>query len=86
LISQYHIKHNVPWKYSLNNYDFVVCRYRLTVLKALPRLEKLDDVPVQPEEVQDALRKGRDLVHPDDLDDVPETPPQRPRVPVSVIA
>ncbi|KAJ9579630.1 hypothetical protein L9F63_004709, partial [Diploptera punctata] len=41
--------------------------YRMTVLRALPNLQKLDNVAVQPEEVQDALRKGRELVHPEDV-------------------
>jgi hypothetical protein len=35
------------------------------VLRALPGLKTLDKVSVQPEEVQDALRRGRDLVHPE---------------------
>jgi hypothetical protein len=48
----------------------VVDRYRLTVLRALPNLQKLDNIAVQPEEVQDALRKGRELVHPKDVQDV----------------
>lgn len=46
----------------------ILPRYRLTVLKTLPNLEKLDDVVVQPEEVEDAQRKGRILVHPDEMD------------------
>jgi hypothetical protein len=48
----------------------VLCRYRLTVLRALPNLQKLDNIPVQPEELQDALRKGRELVHPEDIHDI----------------
>ncbi|KAG8227551.1 hypothetical protein J437_LFUL000651, partial [Ladona fulva] len=40
--------------------------YRPTVLKALPRLQKLDNVAVEPEEVQDAMRRGLDLYHPED--------------------
>ncbi|XP_069703615.1 cilia- and flagella-associated protein 410 isoform X6 [Periplaneta americana] len=42
-------------------------QYRLTVLRALPNLQKLDNIVVQPEEVQDAMRKGRELVHPEEL-------------------
>ena len=48
----------------------VVCRYRLTVLRALPNLQKLDNIAVQPEEVQDAMRKGRELVHPEDIQEL----------------
>ncbi|XP_045782740.1 uncharacterized protein LOC123879185 [Maniola jurtina] len=40
--------------------------YRMTVLKNLPNLEKLDNVVVHPEEVQEAIRKG---VHIPDSDD-----------------
>ncbi|GLH01387.1 Uncharacterized protein GBIM_07541 [Gryllus bimaculatus] len=40
--------------------------YRVTVLRALPHLQKLDNVPVAPEEVQDALRRGVELCHPED--------------------
>ncbi|XP_035728564.1 protein tilB homolog isoform X2 [Vespa mandarinia] len=47
--------------------------YRLTVLRALPNLEKLDDKVVAPEEVQTALSRGRVLVHPLDMD---ASPPQ----------
>ncbi|CAH0716767.1 unnamed protein product, partial [Brenthis ino] len=40
--------------------------YRMTVLRNLPNLEKLDNVVVHPEEVQEAMRKG---VHIPDSDD-----------------
>ncbi|XP_052743020.1 cilia- and flagella-associated protein 410 isoform X5 [Bicyclus anynana] len=40
--------------------------YRMTVLKNLPNLEKLDNVVVHPEEIQEAMRKG---VHIPDSDD-----------------
>ncbi|KAL0809888.1 hypothetical protein ABMA28_011367 [Loxostege sticticalis] len=40
--------------------------YRMTVLRNLPNLEKLDNVPVHPEEVQEAMRRG---VHIPDSDD-----------------
>lgn len=46
--------------------------YRLAVIRCLPRLEKLDNLPVLPEEVQDALRRGRELKHPDDEQPSPE--------------
>uniref|UniRef100_A0ABD2WK70 U2A'/phosphoprotein 32 family A C-terminal domain-containing protein n=1 Tax=Trichogramma kaykai TaxID=54128 RepID=A0ABD2WK70_9HYME len=38
--------------------------YRLSVLKTLPNLEKLDDKIVTPEEVQTAALQGKSLVHP----------------------
>ncbi|XP_032525204.2 cilia- and flagella-associated protein 410 isoform X4 [Danaus plexippus] len=40
--------------------------YRMTVLRNLPNLEKLDNVVVQPDEVQEAMRRG---VHIPDSDD-----------------
>ncbi|XP_022185162.1 uncharacterized protein F09G8.5 isoform X4 [Nilaparvata lugens] len=40
--------------------------YRLTVIRTLPNLKKLDNVPVDPEELEEALHKGRDLVHPEE--------------------
>ncbi|CAG4965817.1 unnamed protein product [Colias eurytheme] len=40
--------------------------YRMTVLRNLPNLEKLDNVAVHPEEVQEAMRRG---VHIPDSDD-----------------
>ncbi|CAK1549173.1 unnamed protein product [Leptosia nina] len=40
--------------------------YRMTVLRNLPNLEKLDNIPVYPEEVQEAMRRG---VHIPDSDD-----------------
>jgi len=40
-------------------------KYRLAVLRALPKLKKLDDTLVEPSEVEKALRFGRVLVHPD---------------------
>ncbi|XP_032790549.2 uncharacterized protein LOC116927628 [Daphnia magna] len=43
--------------------------YRFAVLRALPRLEKLDDVPIKPEEMEEAARKGRELVLPNKEDE-----------------
>lgn len=40
----------------------------MTVIRNLPSLEKLDDVKIEPEERQDALRKGKILIHPEDSD------------------
>ncbi|CAH0688505.1 unnamed protein product [Chilo suppressalis] len=40
--------------------------YRMTVLRNLPNLEKLDNVPVHPEEVQDAMRRGQHIPDSDD--------------------
>ena len=48
----------------------VVCRYRLNVLQALPNLQKLDNIKVDPEEVQDAMRMGRELVHTMDIQEL----------------
>ncbi|XP_076651300.1 uncharacterized protein LOC143358207 isoform X3 [Halictus rubicundus] len=47
--------------------------YRLTVLRALPNLQKLDDKVVSAEEVQTAVTRGHILVHPLDID---ASPPQ----------
>ncbi|XP_060808712.1 cilia- and flagella-associated protein 410 isoform X3 [Amyelois transitella] len=41
-------------------------QYRMTVLRNLPNLEKLDNVPVQPEEVQEAMRRGSLIPDSDD--------------------
>ncbi|XP_011503302.1 PREDICTED: protein C21orf2 homolog isoform X2 [Ceratosolen solmsi marchali] len=38
--------------------------YRLSIIKTLPHLEKLDDKIVTPEEVQTAMVRGRSLIHP----------------------
>lgn len=46
--------------------------YRLTVLKALPNLEFLDNVRVTPEEIYQAEKSGRDLVWPGSEADIPE--------------
>ncbi|XP_044745623.1 dynein axonemal assembly factor 11 isoform X1 [Coccinella septempunctata] len=40
--------------------------YRLAVLKALPQIQKLDNVPVSPEELKEAQKRGKNLVHPED--------------------
>ncbi|XP_076267395.1 uncharacterized protein LOC143200690 isoform X3 [Rhynchophorus ferrugineus] len=55
--------------------------YRRAVLKALPQLQKLDNIAVTQEELRDAQRNGRTLCHPDDVQDdseeeYPSTPPQ----------
>lgn len=42
-------------------------RYRMTVLRTLPQLQKLDNVGVTPDEVKDAQRRGVYLQHPDDV-------------------
>lgn len=39
------------WKSLSNMFTLRVCSYRMTVLRALPQLEKLDNVVVQAEEV-----------------------------------
>lgn len=50
------------------NYIMIVmrCRYRLAVLRALPQLQKLDNVQVTQEELREAQRKGRILTHPEE--------------------
>ncbi|XP_043188799.1 dynein axonemal assembly factor 11-like isoform X8 [Amphibalanus amphitrite] len=66
--------------------------YRLAILRALPHLQKLDNAPVESEEVHQAMIHGEDLVHPQDAmeqqpsksySDDPEPPPvqQRARSP-----
>ncbi|KAM3956223.1 LOW QUALITY PROTEIN: uncharacterized protein ACR2FA_009820 [Aphomia sociella] len=40
--------------------------YRMTVLRNLPNLEKLDNVPVHPDEVQEAMRRGAHIPDSDD--------------------
>lgn len=40
--------------------------YRMTVLRNLPNLEKLDNVSVHPEEVQEAMRRGAHIPDSDD--------------------
>ncbi|XP_065331775.1 uncharacterized protein LOC135934160 isoform X2 [Cloeon dipterum] len=42
--------------------------YRLSVIRALPRLQKLDDLEVTDEERRTAVRQGVDLLHPEDED------------------
>jgi len=41
------------------------------VVRALPRLQKLDDVEVSEEERRSAQRQGQDLLHPEDEDGQP---------------
>ncbi|EFA06658.2 acidic leucine-rich nuclear phosphoprotein 32 family member A isoform X1 [Tribolium castaneum] len=56
--------------------------YRFAVIKALPQLQKLDNVQVTQEELREAQRKGRTLCHPDDAQDSEEeysSPPQPPQ-------
>ena len=43
-----------------------LCSYRMSVIKNLPQLQKLDNTPVQPDEVGEAMRRGVELVHPHD--------------------
>lgn len=40
--------------------------YRYAVLRALPQLQKLDNVAVTPDELREAQRRGKTLTHPDD--------------------
>ncbi|XP_014250242.1 protein C21orf2 homolog isoform X2 [Cimex lectularius] len=41
--------------------------YRLAVIRALPKLQKLDDDPIDSAEVQKALKYGRVLIHPEQI-------------------
>lgn len=41
-------------------------RYRLAVIRALPQLQKLDNIQISPDELKEAQRKGRVLTHPDE--------------------
>lgn len=56
----------------------------MTVIKNLPSLEKLDDQKIEPEERQDAFKKGKDLVHPDEEDYETSSPPAQSPARVSV--
>ena len=40
--------------------------YRVTVIRTLPQLQKLDNVAIQADEMGDAMRRGMELVHPMD--------------------
>nr|CAH7769661.1 unnamed protein product [Callosobruchus chinensis] len=40
--------------------------YRLAVIRALPQLQKLDNVAITQEEMREAQRRGKVLTHPDD--------------------
>lgn len=50
-------------------------RYRLTVLKYLPNLKKLDNIEVQPDELRDAMRYGAELEHPSEKSQFPVQSP-----------
>lgn len=52
---------------------FALYRYRLAVIKALPNLEKLDDIPVTAVERLEAQRHGGFLPHPDEEDAYPQS-------------
>ncbi len=47
--------------FQLHNY---YSSYRVTVIRNLPQLQKLDNLPVQSDEMADAMRRGIELVHP----------------------
>ncbi|XP_049826688.1 dynein axonemal assembly factor 11 isoform X4 [Aethina tumida] len=56
--------------------------YRLTVIKALPQLQKLDNIAVTAEELREAQKRGRTLTHPDDPQESEEEyapTPQQPQ-------
>lgn len=54
------------YKFSFSFNQIVPVRYRLAVLRVLPQLQKLDNIQVTPEELREAQKKGRILVHPED--------------------
>lgn len=49
-------------------------RYRLTVIRNLPQLQKLDNITIQADEMADAMRRGQELLHPFDQVDSYHTP------------
>ncbi|XP_066139744.1 cilia- and flagella-associated protein 410 isoform X4 [Euwallacea fornicatus] len=59
--------------------------YRLAIIKALPQLQKLDNVAITQEELREAQRRGKNLCHPDDVQEeseeeyAPASPPQQYR-------
>ncbi|XP_032682990.1 protein tilB homolog isoform X5 [Odontomachus brunneus] len=60
--------------------------YRLSVLRTLPNLEKLDDKGVSPEEIQTAMAIGRPLVHPLEMDTSPQSDAVSPdEIPIEYI-
>ena len=44
--------------------NILLSRYRQTVIRNIPQLQKLDNVAVASEEMADAMRRGIDLDHP----------------------
>ena len=48
----------------LETLTFLFSRYRQTVIRNIPQLQKLDNVAVASEEMADAMRRGIDLDHP----------------------
>lgn len=57
--------------------------YRLAVIKALPQLQKLDNIAITREELQEAQRRGKNLYLPHEAQDeseeeyAPSTSPQQ---------
>ncbi|GLV36503.1 uncharacterized protein CBL_08000 [Carabus blaptoides fortunei] len=46
--------------------------YRAAVIRALPQLQKLDNVLIQPDELSESLKKGRVLQHPEEHQETDE--------------
>lgn len=44
----------------------------MAVIRALPQLQKLDNIVIHPEELSEALKKGKVLVHPEEQQNEPE--------------
>ncbi|KAK0175568.1 hypothetical protein PV327_009308 [Microctonus hyperodae] len=57
----------------LKKVEVLSLRYRLSVIRALPHLEKLDDKFVTTDEINTAMSRGKILVHPLEMD---ASPPQ----------
>ncbi|CAH1773976.1 unnamed protein product [Owenia fusiformis] len=55
-------------------------RYRMTVLKTLPNLQKFDNVLVQQEEINDAIEQGQELTPPKGCSSS-SSAPSRPKTP-----
>lgn len=64
-------------------YNDLFFRYRLAVIKALPQLQKLDNVDISREELQEAQRRGKNLYLPNEAHEESEeeygtsSPPQQ---------
>lgn len=51
----------------------------MAVIRTLPQLQKLDNIAIHPEELSDALKKGKLLCHPEEQQDKSEEYEQTPQ-------